>query len=58
MGLKINFNKKEFVATNTDQRIHINVEENCKIMQVQNFKYLGVTLNVKDIKIKGKPGKV
>ena len=41
----INFNKTQFIATNTDQKFHINIEENVTIMQVKNFKYLGVSLN-------------
>ena len=49
-GLTINFNKTEFIAINTDQEFHINIEEIVTIKQVQNFKYLGVNLNKKGIK--------
>ena len=45
MRIKINFNKTKFIAINKDQRVYVNIEENVKIKQVQNFKYLGVTLN-------------
>ena len=48
----INFNKTEFIAINTDQEFHINIEENVTIKQAQNFKYLGVNLNKKDINSK------
>ena len=41
----INFKKTEFIAINTDQEFQINIEERCTIKQVQNFKYLGVSLN-------------
>jgi len=44
-GLTINFNKTEFIALNTDQGLHIHIEENVTVKQVQNFKYLGVNLN-------------
>ena len=46
-GLTINFNKTEFIAINTEQRFHINLEENVTNKQVQNFKYLGIILNKK-----------
>ena len=49
---KINFNKTEFIAINTDQEFHINLEENVTIKQVQNFKYLSVSLNKKRINLK------
>ena len=39
-GLIINFNKTEFIAIDTDQEFHINIEENVTIKQVQYFKYL------------------
>ena len=45
MGLTINFNITGFIAINTDQRFHINTEENVTIKQVRNFKYLGVSLS-------------
>ena len=48
----INFNKTEFIAINTDQEFHINLEENVTIKQVQNFKYLSVSLNKKRINLK------
>ena len=38
-GLIINFNKTEFIAINTAQEFHINIEESVTIKQVQNFKY-------------------
>jgi hypothetical protein len=44
LGLN-SFNKTEFIAVNTGQRFHINLEENVTIKQVQNVKYLGVTLH-------------
>jgi hypothetical protein len=47
MGLKMYFNKTEFIGINTDQRFHINIEENVIIKQFQNFKYLGLMLNKK-----------
>ena len=40
--LTINFDKTEFIAINTDQEFHINIEENVTTKQVQNFKYVGV----------------
>ena len=40
---------KFFIAINTDQEFHINIEENVTIKQVQNFKYFGVNLNKKGI---------
>jgi Reverse transcriptase (RNA-dependent DNA polymerase). len=42
-GFTINFNKTEF---------HINVEENFTIKQVQNCKYLGISLNEKGMNSK------
>ena len=36
-GLTINFNKTEFIAINTYQKFHINLEENVIILQIQNF---------------------
>jgi len=45
-------NKTEFIVINTDQEFHINIEENVTIMQVQNFKYLGVSLNKKGLNSK------
>ena len=51
-SLTINFNKTEFIAINTDQEFHINVKENVTIKWVQNFKYLGVSLNKKGINSK------
>ena len=48
-GLTIYYNKTEFIAINSDQEFHINIEENVTIKQVQNFKYLGVNLNKKGI---------
>ena len=50
--MAINNNKTEFVAINTYQKFHINIEENFTIKQVQNFKYLGVSLNKKGINSK------
>ena len=44
-GSTINCNKTEFIATNTDQKFHMNIEEKVTIRQVQNLKYLGVNLN-------------
>ena len=44
-GLTTNFNKTEFTAMNMHQEFYINVEENVTIKQVQNVKYLGVTLH-------------
>ena len=44
-GITINFNKTEFIAINTDQEFHVNLKENVTIKQVQNFNYLGVSLN-------------
>ena len=51
-GLTINFNKTEFIAINTDQELHINIEENVTIKEVQNLKYLGENLNKKGINSK------
>ena len=51
-GLTINFNKTEFIAINTDQEFHINIEANVTIKQLQNVKYLGVSLNKKGINSK------
>ena len=48
-GLTINFNKTEFIAINTAQEFHINIEENVTTKQVQNFNYLDVSLNKKCI---------
>ena len=50
--LKINLNKTEFIAINTDQEFHIIIEENVRIKQVQNLKYLAVSLNLKGINSK------
>ena len=36
--LTVNFNKTEFLAINTGQDFHINIEENFAIKQVQHFK--------------------
>jgi Reverse transcriptase (RNA-dependent DNA polymerase). len=57
-GLTINFNKTEFIAIRTDQEFHINIEENVRIKQVQNFKYLGVSLNKKGINLKDSVNKI
>ena len=46
-SLTINFNKTEFIAINTNQTFHINIEENVTIKQVRNIKYLGVHLRKK-----------
>ena len=51
-GLTINFNKTEFIAIDTDQEFHINIEKNVTIRQVQNFNYLGVSLNKKGMNSK------
>ena len=45
--LTVNFNKTEFLAINTGQDFHINIEENFAIKQVQHFKQLSVSLNKK-----------
>ena len=57
-GLTINFNKTEFIAINTDEEFHIRIEENVTIKQVQNFKYLGVSLNKKDMNSKHTVNKI
>ena len=48
-GLTIHFNKSEFMAINTHKVFHINIEANVTIKKVQNFQYLGVILNKKNI---------
>ena len=48
-GLTVNFNRIEFIAMNSSQKFHINIEEKVTIKQVYNFKYLGVSLNKKGI---------
>ena len=47
MRLTINFKTTEFIAINTDQEFYIDIEENVTVKQVQNFKYLCVSLNKK-----------
>ena len=41
-GLTVNFNKP-------DQKFHMDIKENETIKLVQNFKYLGVSLNKKNV---------
>ena len=38
--LTINFNKTEFIAINTDQEFHLNIEENVTIKQVDRYNRL------------------
>ena len=45
--LTINFNKTEFIAIKTDQKFHVDIEENVTIKQVQNLKYSGVSFKKK-----------
>ena len=42
--LTFNFNNTEFMAINTDQIFHINIEENVRIKQIQNFECLSAIL--------------